>query len=84
MTTIGNIDNFSPKEIESNLTPFIKNTFYSIVFIFKKGEKYLPKLAVDGIQFRYVFEKRQSWAYLYILCLKKEFFEKREEIIKAI
>ena len=64
--------------------PFIKSTFYSVVFIFKQGEKYLPKLSVEGIFFKYVFEKRFSWAYVYILSLKKEFFDKRDDIIREI
>jgi hypothetical protein len=46
MTTVGNVENFSPKEIENNLGPFIRNTFYSVNLIFKQCEKYLPKLSV--------------------------------------
>lgn len=55
MTTVGNMENFSAKEIENNLVPFIKNNFYAIVLIFKQGEKSLPKLLVEGIFFKYVF-----------------------------
>ena len=64
------------------MAPFVKSNFYSIALIFKKGEQYLPKLNVNGIYFRYVFEKNLSWAYLYIMSLKKEFFAKRDEIVK--
>lgn len=55
MTTVGNMENFSAKEIENNFVPFIKNNFYAIVLIFKQGEKSLPKLSVEGIFFKYVF-----------------------------
>ena len=44
----------------------------------------MPKLNVEGIFFKYVFEKRLSWGYIYILCLKKDFFEKRDLITKEI
>jgi hypothetical protein len=82
MTTAGNMDNFSPKDIEMSMTSYVRSSFYSIVFIFKKGEKFLPKLNVEGIFFRYVFEKKFSWAYVYVMSLKKDFFGKREQIIE--
>lgn len=81
MTTIGSFDNFSPKEIENSLAMFIKNNFYSIVLIFRKGDKYLPKLMVEGVVFKYVGERRLPWGYVYVMCLKKNFFDKREAII---
>ena len=84
MTTAGNMENFSPKDIEMSMTSFVRSSFYSIVFIFKKGEKFLPKLNVEGICFRYVFEKKFSWAYVYIMSLKKDFFGKREQIIQEL
>ena len=84
MTTSGNTENFSPKDIEMSMLPFVRDNFYSIVLIFKKGEKYLPKLFVEGVFFRYVFEKNFAWAYVYIMSLKKEFFAKRDEIVGEI
>ena len=57
---------------------FVRDNFYSIILILKKGEKYLPKLSVDGVVFKFVFEKKFSWAYVYIMCLKKEFYAKRD------
>lgn len=84
MATLGNMDNFSPKEIENSLSPYIKNNFYANVLIFRQGEKFLPKLNVEGITFKYVFERKYSWAYLFILSPKSDFFAKRDKIIEQI
>ena len=78
MTTSSNTENFSPKDIELSIMPFVKDNFYSIALIFKKGEKYLPKLSLDGVFFKFVFEKKFSWAYVYIMCLKQDFYAKRD------
>jgi hypothetical protein len=84
MATVGNMDNFSPKEIENSLSPYIKNNFYANVLIFRQGEKFLPKLNVEGITFKYVFERKYSWAYLFILSTKSDFFAKRDKIIEQV
>jgi len=52
MATIGNKENFSVKEIENNISDFIRNTFYSVNIILKQSEKYLSKLSVNGIYFK--------------------------------
>ena len=66
------------------MVPCIKNNFYTVVLIFRKPDKYLPKLTVEGVFFKYVSERKLPWGYVYIMSLKKTFFEKRNEIIKEV
>ena len=78
MTITGYMDNVSPKEIEIFIQNFIKENFFCFTFVIKRSKslKY-PKLTVEDVEFVYLNEKRFNKSYIYIICSKEKFFEKK-------
>jgi hypothetical protein len=56
---------------------FIRNTFFVIVFIFKGKSPDLPKLEAEGLNFRYVKERKFNRSYVYVMGLKSELESKK-------
>ena len=83
MTITGYMDNVSPKEMEIFIQNFIKENFFCFTFIIKRSKslKY-PKLTVEDVEFVYLNEKRFNKSYVYIICSKEKFFEKKQAIIE--